>query len=130
MEKIDIQNFNKYYRKNDGNATLARIGHVNAVIEEMNGNLIYLEQLAQNGGENLSGFKKITIPLGIQNEGTIEINSQNYNYYTLNEENLFFGQGFFNSVTNNVLNDDLSFYEDSDGLMHIGSTGATPAVPV
>jgi len=36
MEKIDIQNFNKYYRKNDGNATLARVGHVNAVIEELN----------------------------------------------------------------------------------------------
>jgi predicted nucleic acid-binding Zn-ribbon protein len=36
MERIDIQNFNKYYRKNDGNATLARVGHVNAVIEEMN----------------------------------------------------------------------------------------------
>lgn len=36
MEKINIQNFNTYYRKNDGNATLARIGHVNAVIEELN----------------------------------------------------------------------------------------------
>ncbi len=36
MQKIDIQNFNKYYRKNDGNATLARVGHVNAVVEEIN----------------------------------------------------------------------------------------------
>jgi chaperonin cofactor prefoldin len=36
MEKIDIQNFNKYYLKNDGNATLARVGHVNAVVEEVN----------------------------------------------------------------------------------------------
>jgi chaperonin cofactor prefoldin len=36
MEKIDIQNFNKYYLKNDGNATLARVGHVNAVVEEIN----------------------------------------------------------------------------------------------
>lgn len=36
MEKINIQNFNTYYGKNDGNATLARVGHVNAVIEEIN----------------------------------------------------------------------------------------------
>jgi predicted nucleic acid-binding Zn-ribbon protein len=36
MQKIDIQNFNKYYLKNDGNATLARVGHVNAVVEEIN----------------------------------------------------------------------------------------------
>ncbi|MEX0594990.1 MAG: hypothetical protein WD512_00710 [Candidatus Paceibacterota bacterium] len=36
MEKIDNQNFNKYYLKNNGNATLARVGHVNAVIEEIN----------------------------------------------------------------------------------------------
>jgi hypothetical protein len=36
MERIDIQNFNKYYRKNDGNATLARVGHVNAIIDELN----------------------------------------------------------------------------------------------
>jgi hypothetical protein len=39
MEKIDIQNFKKYYRNNDGNGTVARVGHVNAVIEELN-NLI------------------------------------------------------------------------------------------
>jgi hypothetical protein len=36
MEKIDIQNFKKYYRNNDENGTLARVGHVNAVIEELN----------------------------------------------------------------------------------------------
>ena len=36
MQKIDIQNFSKYYLKNDGNATLARVGHVNAVVEEVN----------------------------------------------------------------------------------------------
>ena len=33
MEKIDIQNFNKYYRNVDGNGTVARVGHVNYVIE-------------------------------------------------------------------------------------------------
>ena len=36
MEKIDIQNFNKYYLNVDGNATVARVGHVNAVIEAVN----------------------------------------------------------------------------------------------
>ncbi len=48
MEKIDIQNFNKYYRKNDGNATLARVGHVNAVIEEVNTKITAPEN-SQNG---------------------------------------------------------------------------------
>jgi len=33
MEKIDIQNFKKYYQNNDGNGTVARVGHVNAVID-------------------------------------------------------------------------------------------------
>jgi hypothetical protein len=36
MQKIDIQNFNKYYRKNDGNATLARVGHVNYLLDLIN----------------------------------------------------------------------------------------------
>lgn len=36
MEKIDIQNFNKYYLNVDGNATVARVGHVNAVIDAIN----------------------------------------------------------------------------------------------
>jgi hypothetical protein len=48
MEKIDIQNFNKYYLKNDGNATLARVGHVNAVIEEVNTKITDPEN-SQNG---------------------------------------------------------------------------------
>ena len=86
-------------------------------IAEMDGNLTYLEQLAK------SGFKKITIPLEFQNTGTIEINSENYEYYTSNEENLFFGQGFIDFI--NVLNQAFSFYEDSDGLIHIGSVNNT-----
>jgi hypothetical protein len=90
-------------------------------IAEMDGNLTYLEQLAQ------SGFKKITIPLGIQNVGTIEINSVNYNYYTLNEENLFFGQG--SDISGDVSNDLFSFYEDVDGLIHLGTTLLTTAIP-
>jgi hypothetical protein len=36
MEKIDIQNFKKYYQNNDGNGTVARVGHVNAVIDNVN----------------------------------------------------------------------------------------------
>jgi hypothetical protein len=83
-------------------------------IEEMDNNLTYLESLTQ------SGFKKITIPLGIQYVGTIEINGENYEYYTLNEENLFFGQGIDNNF---------SSYEDVDGLIHIASvqSAAVPA---
>ena len=35
MEKIDVQHFKKYYNNNE-DATLARVGHVNAVIQEVN----------------------------------------------------------------------------------------------
>ena len=93
-------------------------------IAEMDGNLTYLEQLAK------SGFKKITIPLEIQGGGTVEIEDQQTSalYYTLNEENLFFGQGIVNNF-NNVLSNDSSFYEDTDGLIHIGSVANLPALP-
>jgi len=43
MEKIDIQNFKKYYRNNDGNGTVARVGHVNNVIENVNQHLKLIE---------------------------------------------------------------------------------------
>ena len=69
-----------------------------------------------------SGFKKITITLILQEVGGIEINGENYSYYTSNEENLFFGQGIVDFLGSNVFNDYFSFYEDSDGLIHIGST--------
>ena len=36
MEKIDVQNFKKYLHNDPSNATLARVGHVNAVIDELN----------------------------------------------------------------------------------------------
>jgi hypothetical protein len=84
-------------------------------IQEMDGNLTYLESLTQ------SGFKKITIPLGIQSGGTVEINTVEYFYFTSNEENLFFGQGIVDFSESNVFDNDFSFYEDSDGLIHIGS---------
>lgn len=35
MEKIDVQNFKKYYNNNE-DATIAKVGHVNAVIQELN----------------------------------------------------------------------------------------------
>jgi hypothetical protein len=91
-------------------------------IQEMDGNLTYLESLTQ------SGFKKITIPLEIQFGETIEINSEYYTYFTSNEENLFFGQGIVDFFGSNVVSNDFSFYEDSDGLIHIGSV-TNVAVP-
>jgi hypothetical protein len=36
MEKIDVINFKKYYQNDDTNATMARVGHINATIEELN----------------------------------------------------------------------------------------------
>jgi hypothetical protein len=89
-------------------------------IEEMDGNLTYLEQLTQ------SGFKKITIPLGVQEGGIVggiiegEGASSGIEYYITNEENLFFGQ-FQQSLTQtHQLLSLFSFYEDVDGLIHIG----------
>lgn len=58
MEKIDIQNFKKYYRNNDGNSTLARVGHVNAVIDDVT-TAITRDYVAEPGTNALSGLNKI-----------------------------------------------------------------------
>lgn len=51
MEKIDVQNFKKYLHNDTSNATLARVGHVNAVIEELN-NLT--PEIAITAGPNIA----------------------------------------------------------------------------
>ena len=50
MEKIDVQHFKKYYNNNE-DATLARVGHVNAVIQELN-NLA--PEVAITAGQNIT----------------------------------------------------------------------------
>jgi hypothetical protein len=62
MEKIDIQNFKKYYRNNDGNGTVARVGHVNYVIDGLTAEIA--EAVEQNnilttGLAGVSGFNKV-----------------------------------------------------------------------
>jgi hypothetical protein len=62
MEKIDIQNFKKYYRNVDGNGTVARVGHLNYVIEGLTEEIA--EAVEQNnilttGLAAVSGFNKI-----------------------------------------------------------------------
>jgi hypothetical protein len=62
MEKIDIQNFKKYYRNNDGNGTVARVGHLNYVIDGLTAEIA--EAVEQNnilttGLAAASGFNKI-----------------------------------------------------------------------
>jgi len=52
MEKINVQNFKKYYRNNDENAIVARVGHVNAVIEALN---------AGGGGSGLEGTNYVFV---------------------------------------------------------------------
>ena len=78
MEKIDIQNFKKYYRNVDGNATLARVGHLNYVIEGLTEEIA--EAVEQNnilttGLAAASGFNKI-------NNYTITAQGETYDVYS------------------------------------------------
>jgi hypothetical protein len=78
MEKIDIQNFNKYYRNVDGNATLARVGHLNYVIEGLTAEIA--EAVEQNnilttGLAAVSGFNKI-------NNYTVTGQGQTFDFYS------------------------------------------------
>jgi hypothetical protein len=62
MEKIDIQNFKKYYRNDDGNGTLARVGHVNYVIETLSEEIaeaVTRDYVAETGLTAVSGLNKI-----------------------------------------------------------------------
>jgi hypothetical protein len=59
MKKIDIQNFKKYYRNVDGNATLARVGHINAVIEDITKNSVLEAGLTAASG--LTKIKKSNV---------------------------------------------------------------------
>lgn len=62
MEKIDIQNFKKYYRNVDGNATLARVGHLNYVIEGLTEEIaeaVTRDYVATTGLAGASGLNKI-----------------------------------------------------------------------
>lgn len=84
MEKIDIQNFNKYYRNVDGNSTLARVGHVNYVIDGLTQKIIEVinqEVVTQNNILNLglaavSGLNKI-------NNYSITAQGRSYDIYSL-----------------------------------------------
>lgn len=65
MEKINVQNFKKYYRNNDENAIVARVGHVNAVIEALN---------AGGGGSGLEGTDYVFVSgNGTDLENAIEL---------------------------------------------------------
>jgi hypothetical protein len=62
MEKIDIQNFKKYYRNVDGNATLARVGHLNYVIEGLTEEIaeaVTRDYVATTGLAVSSSFNKV-----------------------------------------------------------------------
>lgn len=62
MEKIDIQNFKKYYRNNDGNGTVARVGHVNYVIEGLTAEIaeaVTRDYVFTTGTDATSSFNKI-----------------------------------------------------------------------
>lgn len=62
MEKIDIQNFKPYYRNVDGNGTVARVGHVNYVIEGLTQEIadaVTRDYVATTGLAAASGLNKI-----------------------------------------------------------------------
>jgi hypothetical protein len=78
MEKIDIQNFKKYYRNVDGNGTVARVGHLNYVIEGLTEEIA--EAVEQNnilttGLAAVSGFNKI-------NNYTVTAQGDTYDVYS------------------------------------------------
>ena len=84
MEKIDIQNFKKYYLNNDGNATLARVGHVNYVIDGLTQKIIEVinqevdtqNNILTTGTEAESGLNKI-------NNYAISVQGTNFDTYSL-----------------------------------------------
>jgi hypothetical protein len=62
MEKIDIQNFKKYYRNVDGNGTVARVGHLNYVIEGLTEEIaeaVTRDYVGTTGLAAASGLNKI-----------------------------------------------------------------------
>jgi hypothetical protein len=77
---------------------------------------------------NLAGsFKNLFIPLKVTPDGIVTINGTNYFNLTSNENNLFFGDG--SAAFTNIQNNPYSFYEDYDGLIHIGVSAQALAVP-
>jgi hypothetical protein len=84
MEKIDIQNFKKYYLNNDGNATLARVGHVNYVIdgltqkiiEVINQEVVTRDYVFNLGLGAASSFNKV-------NNYSLTVQGQTFDVYSL-----------------------------------------------
>jgi hypothetical protein len=77
---------------------------------------------------NLAGsFKNLFIPLTVTPDGTVTINDTNYSYFIANENNLFFGNGSL--LNTNIQYNPYSFYEDYDGLIHIGVSAQDIGVP-
>ena len=79
MEKIDIQNFKKYYRNVDGNATLARVGHVNYVIEGLTKEIaeaVTRDYVATTGLAVASSFNKV-------NNYNVAVNGNELDVYSL-----------------------------------------------
>jgi hypothetical protein len=77
---------------------------------------------------NLAGsFRNLFIPLTVTPDGTVTINDTNYSYFIANENNLFFGNGSL--LNTNIQYNPYSFYEDYDGLIHIGVSAQDIGVP-
>lgn len=98
MKKIDIQNFDKYYLNVDGNATVARVGHVNAVIDAVSNDLNpSLIDPTLNGGVNVyTQFEKNELiskitPTGQLLEGYKLLVSANLNDPSTSSYLLFLG---------------------------------------
>ena len=79
MEKIDIQNFKKYYRNNDGNGTVARVGHVNYVIDGLTSEIaeaVARDYVATTGVAAASSFNKV-------NNYNVAVNGNELDVYSL-----------------------------------------------
>jgi hypothetical protein len=98
MERIDIQNFKKYYKQVDGNATLARVGHLNALIDEFNNALNEQGGGSTTGEFRMSQFADTIIPRTDFDESII-----GQYFDELSEGNKILGQGILTQLENGNL---------------------------
>lgn len=121
MEKIDIQNFKKYHLNNDGNATLARVGHVNYVIDGLTEKIIEVinqEVDTQNnilitGTDSESGLNKI-------NNYAISVQGTKFDTYSL--------QAFTALSGSNLYIIPIGFITTSSLATNIGSSSSSTVI--
>jgi len=108
MKKIDIQNFKKYYRNVDGNGTVARVGHVNYVIDGLTEDLTR-DYVFTTGTDAVSGLNKI-------NNYNITVQGTKFDIYSL--------QAYMTLSGSNVYAIPIGYVTTSSLGLNLGSSGS------